>query len=175
MRAAHLRDGAAMVEFLSWFDSVALSGQTEIDMVRKLEALRAATGALVDLSFDTIAGTASAPENGAVYIDKNGIANDEEGYDAASGRFAYFGPGPFVGQEYFLMPKAEYRYGYNTPSAPSLGLVGTRRTPPSAPSLRSGQTWLLTAVVWRRQGGIRRVTEIYKASGQNGWNTTIYP
>jgi len=63
MRAAHLRDGAAMVEFLSWFDSVALSGQTEIDMVRKLEALRAATGALVDLSFDTIAGTGP---NGAI-------------------------------------------------------------------------------------------------------------
>jgi Xaa-Pro aminopeptidase len=63
MRAAHLRDGAAMAEFLCWFDEVAQTGLTEIDMVRKLEGLRAATGALVDLSFDTIAG--SGP-NGAV-------------------------------------------------------------------------------------------------------------
>lgn len=63
MRAAHLRDGAAMAEFLCWFDEVALSGVSEIDMVRKLEELRAAGGALVDLSFDTIAGTGP---NGAV-------------------------------------------------------------------------------------------------------------
>ena len=63
MRAAHLRDGAAMAEFLSWFDAVALKGLSEIDMARKLESLRAATGALVDLSFDTIAGTGP---NGAI-------------------------------------------------------------------------------------------------------------
>jgi Xaa-Pro aminopeptidase len=69
-RAAHLRDGAAMVEFLCWLD-----GQTddllanpdhvvtEIDIARRLEQCRVATGALEDISFDTIAG--SGP-NGAI-------------------------------------------------------------------------------------------------------------
>lgn len=69
-RAAHLRDGAAMVEFLCWLDGQAQKllddpGHvlTEIDIARHLEACRAATGALQDLSFDTIAG--SGP-NGAI-------------------------------------------------------------------------------------------------------------
>jgi len=57
MRAAHRRDGAAMVEFLAWFDSAPLLDLTEIDMARKLEELRHSTGELLDLSFETIAST----------------------------------------------------------------------------------------------------------------------
>ena len=54
---AHLRDGAAMCDFLAWFDEMSLTGITEIDVVRKLEESRRATDALLDISFDTIAGT----------------------------------------------------------------------------------------------------------------------
>ncbi|GAB4260801.1 MAG: aminopeptidase P family protein [Pararhodobacter sp.] len=57
MRAAHRRDGAAMVEFLCWYDAQDLTALTEIDMAVKLEACRAATGQLLDLSFDTISST----------------------------------------------------------------------------------------------------------------------
>jgi Xaa-Pro aminopeptidase len=57
MRAAHRRDGAAMVEFLAWFDSAPLTDLTEIDLAMKLEELRHATGALLDLSFETISST----------------------------------------------------------------------------------------------------------------------
>lgn len=57
MRAAHRRDGAAMVEFLAWYDSQDLETLTEIDMARALEGFRAATGELGDLSFDTISST----------------------------------------------------------------------------------------------------------------------
>lgn len=57
MLAAHRRDGAAMVEFLAWYDSAPLTDLTEIDMAQKLEALRHATGALLDLSFETISST----------------------------------------------------------------------------------------------------------------------
>jgi Xaa-Pro aminopeptidase len=65
-RAAHLRDGAAMVEFLTWLDTQTAQPDfhlMEIDLVRHLESCRAATGALLDLSFDTISG--SGP-NGAI-------------------------------------------------------------------------------------------------------------
>lgn len=63
-RAAHLRDAAAVCEFLSWLDAEAPMGQlTEIDAVRRLEEARVATGALKDISFDTIAG---AGPNGAI-------------------------------------------------------------------------------------------------------------
>ncbi|MDG3042293.1 aminopeptidase P family protein [Roseicyclus marinus] len=63
-RAAHLRDGAAMVRFLSWLDAEApKGGLTEIDVVRRLEGVRRDTNALRDISFDTICG---AGPNGAI-------------------------------------------------------------------------------------------------------------
>ncbi len=64
MRVAHLRDGAAMVEFLAWLDDQApKGGLTEIDVVSALEGFRRATNALHDISFDTISG---AGPNGAI-------------------------------------------------------------------------------------------------------------
>ena len=63
-RHAHVRDGAALTRFLHW---VATDGQKslpdELEVVAKLEGFREATGALKDLSFDTIAG---AGANGAI-------------------------------------------------------------------------------------------------------------
>ena len=52
---AHIRDGAAFARFLHWLDDAApKGGLTEIDCVRALEDFRAETGALRDISFDTI-------------------------------------------------------------------------------------------------------------------------
>ncbi len=63
-REAHLRDGAAMVEFLRWLDEASPGGGlTEISVVQALEGFRRATNALHDISFDTICG--SGP-NGAI-------------------------------------------------------------------------------------------------------------
>ncbi len=57
MREAHLRDGAAVVEFLCWLEAqLPKGGLTEIDVVRGLEGFRRATNALHDISFDTICG-----------------------------------------------------------------------------------------------------------------------
>lgn len=57
MEAAHLRDGAAMVEFLAWLETEAPKETlTEIDVVNRLEAARAASNELIDISFDTICG-----------------------------------------------------------------------------------------------------------------------
>ena len=64
MRAAHVRDGAALVRFLAWLDREAKTGLvTEIDAVKALESFRRDTGLLKDVSFPTIAG--SGP-NGAI-------------------------------------------------------------------------------------------------------------
>lgn len=63
-REAHLRDGAAMAEFLCWLDREApKGGLTEIAVVQALEGFRRATNALHDISFDTICG---AGPNGAI-------------------------------------------------------------------------------------------------------------
>src|SRR6202043_3234529 len=48
----------ALTRFLAWFAREAPKGAlTEIDTVEKLESFRAATGALKDVSFDSISGT----------------------------------------------------------------------------------------------------------------------
>jgi Xaa-Pro aminopeptidase len=63
-RAAHARDGAALTRFLHWIATEAQETlPDEIEIVSKLEAFREETGALKDLSFDTIAG---AGPNGAI-------------------------------------------------------------------------------------------------------------
>ncbi len=63
-RAAHIRDGAAVTQFLYWIATSAQDGSVdEIAAAKKLEGFRASTGKLLDLSFDTISG---AGANGAV-------------------------------------------------------------------------------------------------------------
>ncbi|MBS0296957.1 MAG: aminopeptidase P family protein [Proteobacteria bacterium] len=63
-RDAHIRDGAALARFLHWVATDAQENlPDELEVVQKLESFREATGALKDLSFDTIAGAAS---NGAI-------------------------------------------------------------------------------------------------------------
>ncbi len=63
-RRAHMRDGAAVVRFLHWLATEAQTSlPDEIEVVSRLEGFREATGALKDLSFDTIAG---AGPNGAI-------------------------------------------------------------------------------------------------------------
>jgi Xaa-Pro aminopeptidase len=63
-RKAHARDGAALTRFLHWLASEGqVNPPDEMEAVAKLESFREATGAIKDLSFDTIAGALS---NGAI-------------------------------------------------------------------------------------------------------------
>lgn len=72
-REAHLRDGAAMVEFLAWLDAQDPSSQSEISAATALEGFRAATNQLKDISFETISG--SGP-NGAIVHYRVSTATD---------------------------------------------------------------------------------------------------
>lgn len=58
-RGAHIRDAAAMCEFLCWLDAQAIGTLSEIDVAVALEGFRRADPALTDISFDTI--SASGP------------------------------------------------------------------------------------------------------------------
>lgn len=56
-RSAMLKDGIALVKFLSWLKpAVEAGGQTEISIDKKLTSLRAEQPLFRDISFDTIAG-----------------------------------------------------------------------------------------------------------------------
>ncbi len=64
MQKAHVRDGAALCNFLAWLDQAAAGGGLdEITASDKLQGFREATGCLRDLSFPTISG---AGPNGAI-------------------------------------------------------------------------------------------------------------
>lgn len=64
MRAAHVRDGAALTRFLAWLPAaVAQGGVTEVTAADRLEAFRREDAMLTGLSFPTIAG---AGPNGAI-------------------------------------------------------------------------------------------------------------
>jgi len=61
--AAHLRDGAAVVELLAWLDAQAPGSLRETQVVTQLETARRQDNALRDISFETISGTGA---NGAI-------------------------------------------------------------------------------------------------------------
>ena len=64
MRKAHIRDGAALCNFLAWLDEAAANGALdEMTASDRLESFRRATGSLRDLSFPTIS---AAGPNGAI-------------------------------------------------------------------------------------------------------------
>ena len=74
IRAAHRRDGAAMVRFLRWLErSVPAGGVTEMGAAAKLDGLRAEGDRFRGLSFPTIAGYA---DHGAVIHYKVDEASD---------------------------------------------------------------------------------------------------
>ena len=91
-RAAHERDGVAMVNFLSWIDAQKPGTVDEISAAQKLEEARVNAGRdfqmpLEDVSFDTISG---AGPNGAVIhyrvnTDTNRTLQDGELYLVDSG------------------------------------------------------------------------------------------
>ncbi len=64
IRAAHRRDGAAVTRYLAWLAANAAAGTLdEIAAADRLQLFREETGAIRDLSFDTISG---AGPNGAI-------------------------------------------------------------------------------------------------------------
>lgn len=66
MRACHVRDGAALIEYFAWLENELISKKTtldEVDAADKLEQIRSKHDLYAGLSFDTISSTGP---NGAV-------------------------------------------------------------------------------------------------------------
>lgn len=91
-RNAHVRDGVAIVKFLSWLDVQKPDTITEIDAAKKLEAIRienakAMGSELKEISFDTIsaAGTHAALPHYRVNETSNRMLGDGEIYLVDSG------------------------------------------------------------------------------------------
>jgi Xaa-Pro aminopeptidase len=79
-KAAQARDGAALTRFLRWISEEApKGGQTELTAAAKLEAFRRETGALDDLSFDTISATGAHGASPHYKVDEASNAAIETG------------------------------------------------------------------------------------------------
>jgi Xaa-Pro aminopeptidase len=73
-RLAHERDAVALCRFLHWLEATAGDGSvTEIQAAQQLEAFRADSQELLDLSFDTISG--SGPNGAIVHYRVNETTN----------------------------------------------------------------------------------------------------
>jgi hypothetical protein len=122
-------------------------------------------------------GDAHVAGNGAVFDtfgqNNNPAAND---YNPNVGRFLYFAPGsPFVGQESYLLPLAEWSYSYATATQPNLSDAGKiRSNPPGLPSPAAPVNYLCAAMRYRRTGAVYRVAVNWRRSGPRGWNPKIY-
>ncbi|KAK1962520.1 metallopeptidase family M24 [Colletotrichum sublineola] len=78
MRACHIRDGAALIEYFAWLEDQLIAKKVQLDEVQaadKLEQLRSKQKYYVGLSFDTISSTGAnaavihyKPERGACSI-----------------------------------------------------------------------------------------------------------
>ena len=119
--------------------------------------------------FDTLAGSSSAPENGAEY-------------DSETGQFIGFtgdGAGDLLGVQYYLTPANNVSVTYWTTTKPNLNKrmsivakpeigLKTFYKPPNV------KNYLLVDMPYRIQGSLYQVTEQYMGSAKGGWNKMIY-
>lgn len=79
-RAASARDGAALARFLRWVEAEApKGGQTELSCAAKLFEFRAASGVLLDTSFDTISAAGAHGASPHYRVDEQSNAALEPG------------------------------------------------------------------------------------------------
>lgn len=123
----------------------------------------------------TIAGTPSAPLNGAIFVDPDTGWRSEKSNAVWKEFSNEGGANPKAGIDSYLEPGAEWRETRFESSRPtSLRSVGTIDSPAGdAPSL-SGRDWLVWSESYVRRGGVYQVATTWKLSGRNGWDSDIY-
>lgn len=113
--------------------------------------------------FDTLAGTAASPKNGATF--------DEE-----TGEFIGFVDvtNSLCGVRAYIVPNIIVSATYYTHTVPNLTQVAkiTGFPPIAAPA--NVKNWLMIGQPYRQIGNLYQVTNQYLGSGPGGWNTRIY-
>ena len=126
----------------------------------------------------TIAGTPSAPLNGAVFIaPSTGLPTEDDEQGVFREFRANIGGGlnPKAGIESYLVPGAEWKMVEFTATKPTeLRNLGTIDAPTGGNPNLSGRNWLLWSQTYTKRGFIYQVTTTWKLSGRNGWDTEIY-
>lgn len=129
--------------------------------------------------FATIAGTPSAPLNGAVFVDPD---TEKVTTDNAKGVFREFratisgAANLKAGVEAFLSPGATWQETSFSATRPAdLGSLGQIDSPSGTqPTFGSGRNWIYSAAEYTRRGGIYEIRKTWLLSGRNGWDSDIY-
>ena len=128
-----------------------------------------------------IGGSASAPANGAFFVDGHGNKTDDD----SQGRFSHFSltllPGgarnDFAGiSEYLTANNSVWTKSWTSKTKPTGGTALTRVTkPPGDPDTPAGHDWLRFPVACSQRGKVWECKQQWMLSGPRGWNAVIYP
>jgi hypothetical protein len=123
--------------------------------------------------FETLAGTPSEPENGAIFIDPE---TWKQTSDDAKGVFERFGDGDLAGASTFRLPAAIWTKVSFETSKPSNAVdLGKVDDPPgNPPTFPGGKDWMVVGYSFRQRGAVYEVRQQWELSGRGGWNTLIY-
>jgi hypothetical protein len=79
------------------------------------------------------------------------------------------------GVQSYLNPNISFSRSFTTQTRPDLSAVGRIMSGTSGfPTLQTGKNWLCASITYRKQGTTYSVTQEFRASDRNGWNTYIY-
>ena len=115
---------------------------------------------------------------GSSIVTAAGAANVIYNDDGSFAGFSKNAQANFFGVTSYLAPSVVYRRSFTTAvtaTATNLAAVGRIvNTTGDFPNAPTGGTWLCTGVQYVKRGSAFDVTQEFRASGEDGWNTYIY-
>jgi hypothetical protein len=115
---------------------------------------------------------------GSSIVTAAGSANVIYNDDGSFAGFSKNAQRNFFGVTSYLNPNLVYRRSFTTSvtaSATNLSTVGRIVTPTEDfPAVIEGSTWLCVGISYVKRGQAFDVTQDFRASGEQGWNTYIY-
>lgn len=122
--------------------------------------------------FATIAGTPSAPLNGAIFVDPE---TDKVTTDDAKGVFLRFGSGDKAGATSYYSPSLVWTKIWSQKTKPTdISGLGKINIPEGNPPNVGGRNWLLVSLEYSKRGGVYECRKTWLLSGRNGWDTDFY-
>lgn len=109
-------------------------------------------------------GNAITPETGSIFTE--------------NGEFVGFTKNAkknLFGVQSYLNPSLSHKRRFSTNTKPSISAVGRIVNPATDfPEIEEGRTWLCTNISYVQRGDVYEVSQEFRSSGRQGWNTYIY-
>jgi len=125
-----------------------------------------------------IGGKASAPLNGALFVDGSGVESSDDTVGVFS-KFRLIIDGeqnPYAGlTAYIVANQTTWKKSWVQKDPPSPGGVRIENNPPGdAPNFGGKSTWLELPVSYQKRGDVYTCSQVWQASGPKGINSVVY-